>query len=150
MEGITDYVSDAVKDLCACNVDIVVTYTVTNSSLMCYEDVDKTTVTFRARISDRDLLDYIETWVKNTDEITVTGTTLKLDSDCPVRINELDDKSCDVGSGGTESQTSNNGARVAAPIVVILVVIAAAVIALMVVVFIYWRRKHGKSYNIFG
>ena len=148
MEAIADYVSDAVKDLCGCDVDIVVTYT--NTSLMCYEDVDKTTVTFRGWISDRDLLDYIETWVENTDEITVAGTTLKLDSNCQVRINQLDDKSCDVGSGGTGRQTNNNGARVAAPIVVILVVIAAVVIALMVVVFIYWRRKHGKSYNIFG
>ena len=143
---ITNIITSAVQTLCKCtNFDIFDDI----SSLTCDRGGDKTTVIYYGTISNETLLQNISSWVKNPDnsEITVFDTVLKINADCPVKIDKRDNTKCP--STTTNRQTGSNSAAVAVPVVLILVILVVAVLALMAG-FIYWRRRHGKSYNIFN
>ena len=108
---------------------------------------DKTTVIYYARASSEQTLDHVAAWVKNTDEISVSGTKLVVNKDCPVQITEMDNARCKTSTSG--QQTGSGGAAaVAAPVVVILVILVAGVL-LVVGLFLIWRKRTGKSYNLF-
>ena len=128
------------KNLCKCDSFV---YYYESTSLTCYEDVDKTTVTFRGWFSDDSLYENVMTWVENTNEIVVFNTTLKLDANCAVKIDKIDDKSCDELSPNTGKQTgSKNTTAIAVPLVIIL--ITAVVVLMLGAGFLYWRKRHGR------
>ena len=144
-EEITSQLAREVSKLCQC--DNFTIYYNESASLSCYEDIDKTTVTYRGSISNPQLRKHISTWVMNTSEIDILGTTLKIDTECTVEIKKIDDKSCDETSTNTGKQTGNNSAAVAIPIVLILVIAGGIVVAM--VTFLFWKRRTGKSFNFF-
>ena len=142
---ITSLLTREVSKLCQCD-NFTITYK-ESTSLSCYEDIDKTTVTYRASISDRKLLMHISTWVMNTPEVNILGQNLKIDADCIVEIKKIDDKSCDETSPNTGQQSGNNSAAIAVPIVLILIIAGGIVVAMAA--FLIWKRRTGKSFNLF-
>ena len=82
IDTITATITDAVKQLCNCDVVIVPN----TQSLVCDAGGDKTTVIFYANTPDSSTLDGITTWTRNTDDIDVSGTKLLINTDCPVEI----------------------------------------------------------------
>lgn len=136
---ITKILVSEVTKSCRCD-----NFVISNKSatLNCYED--KTAVTYRGSISDDKLLENLAAWIKNTDEISVLNTTLKLNADCIVKIERMDDKSCDESTG---KQAGINSAAVAVPLVLIIIAVG---ILVLVIVFFFLKTRRGKSYSIFG
>ena len=134
---ITDTINTALKALCGCDT------VVAPVDLVCDIGGDKTTVIYYGAVADNSLIEHLVTFVKETDEVTVSGTKLTINTDCPVKIDEIDNKKCDSPKSGERSGSNNSAAAVAAPVVVILVVLVAAVVVLLAG-FIYWRRRMGK------
>ena len=140
---ITSAITSAVEVLCKCtNFDVFADM----SSLTCDRGGDKTAVIYYGTISNEMLLQNITTWVKNTDEIIVSDTVLKINTDCPVKVDKRDNTKCE--SATTNKQTGSNSTAIAVPVAVILVILVMAVVTL-VAGFIYWKRRHRKSHNMF-
>ena len=94
-----------------------------------------------------DIVNRVEEWVTKPDtKLTVQGTELTTDTECPVSISSFDDSYCDVAA----SSASAMAARVAAPVVVILVVVGGVVIVIIVAVLLLMRRRKKATYEIFG
>ena len=85
-----------------------------------------------------DIVDRVEEWVTTTDtELTVQGTELTTNTECPVRISNFDDSFCNVA---TDSVTAR-AARIAAPTVVIVVVVGVAIVIVVAVLLHLHKRK---------
>lgn len=143
---ITNLITSAVEMLCKCTNFNVFGDT---SSLTCDRGGDKSTVIYYGTISNEMLLQNISTWVKNKEgeDITVSDAVLKINADCPVKIDKRDYTKCP--STTINKQTGSNSAAVAVPVVLILIILVVVVLVL-VAGFIYWRRRHGKGYNLFN
>ena len=143
IDEITATITKAVQMLCNCQVVVVIN----SESLICDVGGDKTAVIFSAYASDKTTIDAITKWTRNTDEIDVSGTKLLINKDCPVEIKMKDNARCKPPTSGQQSGSSNTAA-VAAPVVIILIVLGAVVLVL-VTLFLFWRKRTGKSYNLF-
>ena len=157
MEGkiasITSWLVQGTESLCSCQLQIS---QIDRAILLCDEDYDKTTVTFRAALtgnddaSSSDTLEFMSDWLSDNEEVKVENTTLKRNGQCRLEIQSLDDKTCAETQSNTGTQTGSNAAAVAAPVTIILIIIAAVAVLGGVAIFLFWRRRHGKSYDIFG
>ena len=141
---ITGIITNGIQNLCNC-YDINIDY-YEAVSLVCDEGGDKSTVIYYGSVSTNQALEYVKTWVKNTDKVYIFGTKLAINTDCPVRIEEIDNTKC--ASPSSQRHSGSNTAAVAAPVVIILTLVVVVVLVL-VAGFLYIRRKHGKSYNFF-
>ena len=130
-DEITNTIKSAVENLCKCNLLLDVSF------LTCDKGGDRTTVIYYSVIYNEKLLQNITTWVKNTDEITVSGTALKINADCPVKVDTITSMKCQ--STTTNKSTGSKTASIALPIVLVFVVVMLGLMA----GFIYWRRRHG-------
>lgn len=139
---ITVILTNGVKQECNCD-DV----TITPIGLVCDSGGDKTVVIFYGQVLRDAEHDYISTWLAQTDEVTISGTKLSPNTACPVKIQEIDNQKCSPTSSGQKSR--NNASAIAVPIVLV-VIFAAVGVLVALAVFIYWRRKQGESYNLFG
>lgn len=124
---------------------------------------DSSTATFRALLlgdmnENQAIIDHIKEWVELGESITIDDLTVKLDSNCDVLIESLDDEHCTIeppSSATTESSSNNktssgpNAAAIVVPI--LLVVILIAIVALILVLYLYKKRnkKEQRSYMNF-
>ena len=135
---------------------------VTDRVIQCTSD--SSTATFRALLlsdmnENRATIDFIKEWVELGESITIDDLTVKLDSNCDVLIESLQDEHCTIetteppSSATTEPPSSattepsstdktSSGPNAAAIVVpILLVVILIAIVALILVLYLYKKRN---------
>ena len=153
IDAISSFVANKTASSCSCQFKST---QIGQAILLCDTQFDKNSVTYRATLdgtgskTSQDFLSFISEWMKNTDEIVVVNTSLKLDKDCPIQINSFDEKTCAETGSQSSGQHGTNTAAVAAPVTIILILAAAVVAAVVVLLLFFFRRKHTKTYDIFG
>lgn len=126
---------------------------------------DSSTATFRALLlgdmnENQAIIDFIKEWVELGGSITIDDLPVKLDSNCDVLIESLQDEHCTETTEPPSSATTepsstdkkSSGINAAAIVVpILLVVILIAIIALIVVLYLYKKRnkKEQQSYMNF-
>lgn len=137
---------------------------VTDRVIQCTSD--SSTATFRALLlgdmnENQATIDFIKDWVELGRSITIDDLTVKLDSNCNVLIESLQDEHCTIetteppSSATTEPSSTDktssgpNAAAIVVPI--LLVVILIAIVALILVLYLYKKRnkKEQQSYMNF-
>ena len=150
--AISSFVANKTASSCSCQFKST---QIGEEILLCDAQSDKNSVTYRAALyrttskTSQDLLGFISKWTMDTDEIVVTNMSLKLNKNCSIQINSFDEKTCAETGGHSSGQHTTNPAAVAS--VTIILILAAVVGAVVVfLLFFFFRRKHTKTYDIFG
>ena len=147
LDDIIRVIIERTNQLCQCGL---VEDQITNGDLSC--NGDRNAITFRAAMLDNDnaacdvIVNSVEEWVTAVDTtLTVQGTELTTNIECPVNIGSLDENYCDV-----VTSSAVKAARVAAPVVVVVVVIGSIVVVVAVVILLHLRRRKKTTYEVFG
>ena len=152
MEQIVAWIVSRVNAKCT-ECDLTVG-SITNGQL--HAECDKDSHTFRAVLLGDDkkndpIIETITELVKQGSNSTIGGMLLKLNSNCEVVIESLNEEFCSVQTPPTPPVTTeavstddSNVANIVAPIVIIVLLVVAVIVALVVIV-LFRRRKKQKS-----
>ena len=124
----------------------------TNGVIDCEEDSNA--ATFRALIlgninNNEATIDTIKKWVEQGGNLSIDGSTVKLNSACEVAIDSFEDAPCEPPTPVTSAVSPTTGgqsdvASIVVP-VVIIVMLVILVVVLIVIVIMFWLRKRQKD-----
>ena len=147
LEEIVQVIVTRTESLCQCGF---VANHIIDGDLSC--NGDRNAITFRGAILDNDqancsvIRDRVIEWVTADDtRLTIQGTELTTNTECPVVISSYDDSYC-----GVITSSAARAARIAAPTVVVVVVVGAVVAVVAVAIFLHLRRRKKTTYEVFG
>ena len=158
---ITTGLSNGINNLCSCGLN---TSIITNAFLRCFNEDSPQHVTYRAILSETDLIttvelvSYIKQWATATQSLVVQSVQLGINSTCPVVITDFNSRECPQAienrvihpttsppassSSGDNVSDSAVGGAIGGVLFVLL--IAAAVVVVLVVVI---KCRKTKSLN---
>ena len=123
---------------------------ITEGAFQCLGDPDH--VTFRARIHIietaviSELITSIEDWIEDpVTTIIIDGLRLRLDQNCPIVIESVNDPGCGSESDSGSSGSDNTGTIIGG-VVAVVIVIAVTVIVIVIAVLYFksWRQTERK------
>ena len=127
---------------------------VTGGVIQCGEDSN--TATFRALILgdvNEATRDTIEKWVEQGANLTVDGSTVKVNSGCEVAIESFEDPLCETPTlpvttppvtSAVSPASESNVVSIIVPVVIIIMLVILVVV-LIVIVIMFWLRKRQKD-----
>ena len=144
LQDVTNEVLEELNDLCTCDIT---SDNIDKTSFRCF-DPSSYFVTYRARLSgtpnitSHKLVSYIEDWVSGGTSIPVQGVLLRIDNECPVSIESLNDRECKETTTSSSPQSST-AAIIGGVVVAVVLIIAVLVFALTVFLVLVLKSRHG-------
>ena len=145
-DDITAGLSNGINNLCNCDFDVTF---ITNAFLRCFNEDSPQHVTYRAILTETDLIttvelvSYIQQWLTVTRTLVVRSVQLGINTTCPVVIFKSDSPECPQA---LENKSGDDVAAVGGAIAGVLLVLSiAAAIVILVLVVKYRKTKSPNS-----